>query len=135
VARLKVRRPDLVIVLNGGLRDAMALASHLISTDGVMLGRLAYQEPWQLALAQSHLFGTPLPDRRAVLEDMTRYAADQVATGVPLRAVARHMLGLFNGEPGARRFRRRLGAIAGDDPPGTLLAAAPAANALATSML
>jgi tRNA-dihydrouridine synthase A len=126
VARLKAQRPDVVIVLNGGLRDPLTLPSHLEIFEGVMLGRLAYQEPWQLAHVQARLFGTLLPDRSMVLARMADYAAAQAEAGVPLRAIARHMLGLFNGEPGARRFRRSLSEVAGDEAPDRLLAAANA---------
>ncbi|MEZ5864335.1 MAG: tRNA dihydrouridine(20/20a) synthase DusA [Geminicoccaceae bacterium] len=110
VRRLKRRRPDLVIVLNGGLTDPAAAAAELAHVDGVMIGREAYQNPWSLAaftrevLDPSHV----APERARVVAAMRDYASEVEAEGTPVRAVARHMLGLYNGIRGARAWRREL---------------------------
>ncbi len=110
VRRLKQRRPDLVIVLNGGLTDPRAAAAELAHVDGVMIGREAYQNPWSLAaftqavLDPSH----EAPEREWILAAMRDYAGKVGAEGTPVRAVTRHMLGLYNGIRGARAWRREL---------------------------
>ena len=75
-----------------------------------MIGREAYENPWSLTSFQAALLGrAPGPASRAeVVGAMADYAAAQMREGVPLRAISRHMLGLFNGLPGARAWRRRL---------------------------
>ena len=88
-----------------------------------MIGREAYENPWSLTVYEQLLFGTPPPTRDAVLERMAAYAGQQ-AGGLPVRAVTRHMLGLYNGLPGARAFRRRLSAVSPEDGPGLLREAA-----------
>jgi tRNA-dihydrouridine synthase A len=109
VRALKARRPDLVIVLNGGLRDPRTLPELARGLDGVMIGREAYQNPWSLRGFEEQVLG-PLPplDRNEVVERMAGYAVRVQADGTPLHAVTRHMLGLFNGLPGARAWRRQL---------------------------
>ena len=93
--------------LNGGIVDVPAAMDHLQKFDGVMLGRAAYQNPWILAELQGRIFETAGPRSRAwVVHEMTRYLERQVALGVPVKHVSRHMLGLFQGLPGARRWRR-----------------------------
>ncbi len=110
VHRLGVERPDLVIVANGGIRSLAEVRHHLGRVDGVMLGREAYQNPWRLAELDRALFGPGAPESRMeVVVAMAAYAARQSGAGVPLKAIARHMLGLFNGLPGARSWRRTLG--------------------------
>jgi len=130
VYRLKARRPDLLVTINGGIPDLDAAAAHLTRVDGVMLGRAAYETPWLLAEADSRIHGAgadPARDRLAVVGAMAEYADRQrVAHGTPLNAVSRHMLGLFHGLPGARAWRRHLAEEAhreGADG-GTLIAAA-----------
>jgi tRNA-dihydrouridine synthase A len=104
---LKQERPELVVVLNGGVTTAAEAAVHLQRLDGVMLGRAAYQQPWVLAQCQERLFDGPVtPDRASVVEAMTDYLRRQVRQGVPVKHVSRHLLGLFMGEPGARSWRR-----------------------------
>ncbi len=101
--------PGLRIVLNGGLREPAQVAAALAWADGVMIGRRAYEDPWSLRAFETVAFGPPPPlERQAVVEAMAAYAAARAAEGVPLKAIARHMLGLFNGQPGARLWRRRL---------------------------
>ena len=108
VRRLVDAFPGIRIVLNGGLREVNPAFSELARVHGVMLGRAAYQTPWVLAeLAQ--LMGNPgVPDRAAAVRAMRDYAETQSARGVRLASVARHMLGLFHGCPGARGWRRTL---------------------------
>ena len=96
VVRLKRRRPDLTVVLNGGLK---ALDPYP-GLDGVMVGREAYSNPWILSDGRK--------DRREVIESLYPYVEGQLKKGVPLGAMTRHMLGLFNGLPGARAWRRYL---------------------------
>ena len=112
VHRLKRDRPDLEIVINGGIRSPAAASEQLRSVDGVMVGREAYESPWSLTRFQAALLGREASvSRLDVVEAMAGYAQIQMARGVPLRSIARHMLGLFNGLPGARAWRRRLAAI------------------------
>lgn len=110
VRRLKREFPQLTVVLNGGIRDTECVVGALAWADGVMIGRGAYRNPWWLAELERELFGTDLPvGPHAVLE---RYIADHVeralADGARLHDITRHLLGLFNGMPGARAWRRHL---------------------------
>ena len=110
VRRLKRRRPDLVIVLNGGLTDPQAAAAELDHLDGVMIGREAYQNPYSLAAFTRALLNPAYapPARAHIVEAMRDYAREAEARGTPVRAIARHMHGLYNGLPGARAWRRQL---------------------------
>ena len=110
VSRLKADRPELTIVLNGGLRELGDIQAALESADGVMLGRAAYHEPYLLALWQQALFGYPqlMPGRAEILGQMRPYIAAHLAAGGELRHIGRQLLGLYQGEPGARSFRRTL---------------------------
>ncbi len=112
VFRLKAERPDLCIVINGGIAD-LGEAEALLAAgavDGVMLGRAAYSDPWLLADADHRLFGAenPLLARQEAVEALLPYAERLAADGVRLHALARHVHGLFQGCPGARAFRRHL---------------------------
>ncbi|RPH63665.1 MAG: tRNA dihydrouridine(20/20a) synthase DusA [Burkholderiales bacterium] len=120
-ARLKHDFPALTIVLNGGLRDHDAALAQLVRVDGVMIGREACEHPWMLAAVDQRYFGRPAPHatRESVLDAMRPYLRRETATGVPVRAIVRHMLGLFNGLPGARHWRRTL------SDPGLLASAGP----------
>jgi tRNA-dihydrouridine synthase A len=110
VHRLKAERPELEVVLNGGLSDLDAALPHLERLDGVMLGRAAYQDPWLLSEVDTRVFGAPPRplSREDVVAQLQSYAAELQAAGVPVKALARHTLGLFNGLPGARAWRRIL---------------------------
>jgi len=110
VYRLKERLPELVIVLNGGIRTPEEASIHLRYVDGVMIGREAYTNPWVLPALERALFDPGFwPTRRQVLERVADYARRaHERDGVPVYAVARHLLGLANGLPGARHFRRVL---------------------------
>jgi tRNA-dihydrouridine synthase A len=106
--RLKQDFPDLAIILNGGIATVADVTGHLTYVDGVMLGRIAYHEPYRLAEIEAALTGSPLPERREIVERMLPYIESRMTEGAPLKAITRHMLGLFQGLPGARRWRRIL---------------------------
>ena len=110
VYRLKQELPELTIVLNGGVTTLDQAAAHLAHVDGVMIGRAAYQEPYMLAEADRRFSGAtaPAPSRRQVLEAFIPYVERELAEGTPLAHMTRHILGLYNGLPGARAFRRHL---------------------------
>jgi tRNA-dihydrouridine synthase A len=116
VVRLKQARPDLEVILNGGLQDlADARAWLARGLDGVMLGRAAYQDPWLLTGVDREICGDPTPppaDRAEALERLRPYVEAQLDRGVKLHAMTRHLMGLFAGCPGARHWRRVLGAEA-----------------------
>lgn len=110
VHRLKADRPDLQIVINGGLLTLDQVQAQLQHVDGVMLGRLAYHEPYQLHRMAQALFRpeAPLVARSELLRGMQAYVETLMARGVALKHFSRHVLGLFHGEPGGRRFRQVL---------------------------
>ena len=109
-ARLKLDFPNFTFVLNGGIADHAGIAHGLAMVDGVMLGRHAYHEPWFLSAVDRLWFDQQAPDRARseVVQAMRDYALRALAAGAPLRAVTRHMLGLYQGMPGARAWRRML---------------------------
>lgn len=109
VRRLKTARPGLTVVLNGGLESLQAAQAQLSWADGVMFGRAAYHHPGLLGSVDARLFGdgAEVAPEEAVAR-FRPYLAAQLAAGVPLAAMTRHMLGLFGGLPGARSFRRIL---------------------------
>jgi tRNA-dihydrouridine synthase A len=113
VFRLKQRHPALPVVLNGGIDTMEQAVAHLGRVDGVMMGRAAYKEPWRL-LAVDPLLGAPAPhaSAREAACAMIPYIEREIAAGVRLNSIARHMLGLFTGVPGARAFRRHLATAA-----------------------
>ncbi len=106
--RLKRDFPELRIVLNGGVSTLDQVRTHLAQVDEVMLGRVAYQEPYRLAEIEAALNGAAPPGRHEIVEGMLPYIEGRMREGVPLKAMTRHMLGLFQGLPGARRWRRML---------------------------
>jgi tRNA-dihydrouridine synthase A len=109
VKQLKVDFPDCTFVLNGGLADAEQSVRAADEFDGVMLGRAAWHTPRVLSEVSLQLWpSVRLPSDAQVVDAMTEYAARQVAKGVPLRVMTRPMLGLVNGQSGARRWRRML---------------------------
>lgn len=110
VYRLKEDFPDVPIALNGGVTRLAQAADILTRVDGVMIGRAAYQDPWLLAEADRVIFGDPhpVPDAHAVIDALIPYVERELAAGVPLNSIARHLLGLFQGRPGARAWRRHL---------------------------
>jgi tRNA-dihydrouridine synthase A len=110
VWRLKRERPDLTIVINGGVADLDAAQMHLEHVDGVMLGRAAYHTPGLLGAVDGRIFGAggEAVDGAEAVARYRPYVARQLAAGVHLAAMTRHMLGLFHGRPGARAWRRIL---------------------------
>lgn len=110
VHRLKARRPDLEIIINGGLGDLAQAQVQLQHVDGVMLGRSAYQTPWLLQQVDQELFHetAPVASRLQALQALLPYIEEHLASGGRLNEIGRHMLGLFQGEPGARAWRRHL---------------------------
>lgn len=110
VYRLKAAHPNLFVSLNGGIGSIAEARAHLDHVDGVMLGRAAYETPGLLASVDRDIFGEPInpADPIAVLEGLIPYAEQCLAKGLKLSHLTRHVLGLFNGQPGARAFRRLL---------------------------
>lgn len=114
VHRIKAEYPHLTIVLNGGLKTIAECADHLSApenaVDGCMIGRAAYETPYMLAEADSVLFGAamPPPTRRQVVERFLPYVQARLDDGTPLNRMTRHILGLYQGCPGARSWRRHL---------------------------
>jgi len=111
VHRLKRELPHLAVEINGGILDLAAAREHLAAgVDAVMIGRAAYDDPYLLAAADRDLFGEAAepPSRRQALERLLPYVEAQLARGVPLKRLARHVLGLFAGRPGARAWKRHL---------------------------
>ena len=109
VYRLKRERPELTIVINGGVADLAEAQAHLEHVDGVMLGRAAYHTPDILGDIDRRLFGegeTVSPF--AAVDRYRPYVSGELAKGTHLAAMTRHMLGLFHGRPGARAWRRIL---------------------------
>ena len=108
VYRLKRDFPALTVVLNGGVTSAEQISAHLDHVDGVMLGREPYHHPWAMAEWDARFFGaTPRELVRDEVETaMALYMRGVVARGEPWTHVSRHMLGLRNGLPGARRWRQ-----------------------------
>lgn len=110
VYRLKQEFPALNIVINGGISEIAASREHLQHVDGVMLGRAAYHNPYLLSTIDRDLFGanTAIPSRAEVIEKLLPYIENQMGHGATLHHITRHILGLYQGEPGARQFRRIL---------------------------
>jgi tRNA dihydrouridine synthase A len=108
VYRLKREFPQLQVIINGGISSVAQIEVHLAHLDGVMLGRAAYHEPFLLARIETALYGTPLPGRAEVLRGMRPYVEAELRRGTALKHISRHLLGLYQGEPGARAFRRVL---------------------------
>ncbi len=107
VYRLKQDFPELEIVINGGLTSIDAVEEVLQHVDGAMIGRQAYHQPYFLAELSHHFDADwPLPDRRAIVNQMLPYVESMLAQGVSLNHITRHMLGLFAAQPGARAWRR-----------------------------
>lgn len=110
VHRIKQDYPTLSVVLNGGLRTLPQAREQLALVDGLMVGREAYQNPYCLAAWQNALLGpdAPMPTREDVVAKLLPYVERELASGTPLKAITRHLMGLFNGLRGARAWRRHL---------------------------
>jgi len=124
--------PQLTVIVNGGLRTVPQVAEQWPYVDGVMLGREAYHNPYVLSALHRAAWddGFHAPEPREVVERMQEYATGQVARGVPLRAITRHMLGMMSGRSGARNWRRTLseGVNRGSNSPGLMAEALRAAE-------
>ncbi|MDP2411463.1 MAG: tRNA dihydrouridine(20/20a) synthase DusA [Pseudolabrys sp.] len=110
VHRLKAAHPDLPVVINGGIATLEQAQAQLAHVDGVMMGRAAYQEPWRLLRVDPLLFGeaAAFASAKEAALAMMPYIDREMAKGVRLNSITRHMLGLFRAVPGARAFRRHL---------------------------
>jgi tRNA-dihydrouridine synthase A len=110
VHQLKREYPLLFIGINGGIQTMNQALDHLRHVDGVMVGRAAYQDPALLMQVDAAVYGDQRPplDMEAVLDQMSAYVDRHVAAGGKASHVLRHMIGLFNGQPGARRWRQML---------------------------
>jgi tRNA-dihydrouridine synthase A len=108
--RIKQQFPQLVIVLNGGITDLDSATAHLAQVDGVMLGRAVYHNPYLLAGVDRQFFKATgaIPGREEIVRQMLPYIERELNAGTPLKQITRHMLGLFQGVPGARHWRRHL---------------------------
>lgn len=108
--RLKTDFPGLHVIVNGGIKTLDDMQQHLGVLDGVMIGREACSNPYLFADVDSHFFGagTPFATREDIARAALPYIASQLAEGVPLARITRHLLGLYQGQPGARRWRRYL---------------------------
>ena len=110
VYQLKKDFPQLKITLNGGITECNEVVEHLGHVDGVMLGRAIYHQPYLLADIDSRVFGKKgiSRTREQVLVDYMSYIKKQLKKGVPIRAMTRHILGLYHGQNNAKFFRRLL---------------------------
>jgi tRNA-dihydrouridine synthase A len=108
VYRVKREHPKLTIVINGGIATLAEAQAHLAHVDGVMLGRAAYHSPAMLTEVDARFFGGEAVALEPAVAAYVAYAEEQLAKRVPLHALTKPMLGLFNGRPGARLFRRHL---------------------------
>ena len=106
--RLKRERPDLQVLVNGGIATLEQAQAQLAHVDGVMVGRAAYHDPYELHRMDAALYGGPLRERGELLRALRPYVEAQLARGVALKHVTRHVLGLFHGQPGGRAFRQVL---------------------------
>ncbi|MCA0175283.1 MAG: tRNA dihydrouridine(20/20a) synthase DusA [Proteobacteria bacterium] len=108
VHQLKRDFPALTMAINGGIKTDDEIAQHLTAVDGVMVGRQAYHEPWQMTGWDARFFGAagPEADRDAVEDAWVAYLERLHASGTPWPLAMRHALGLRNGQPGARRWRQ-----------------------------
>ena len=123
VYRLKAAHPRLTIVLNGGIGSLAEVAARIDRVDGVMMGRAAYQQPWRLLAVDACIFGDapPFASPRAAAAALIPYMERELASGVRLHAITRHLHGLFQGVPGARAFRRQLAEAGASPRAGTAL--------------
>lgn len=111
VYRLKQDFPDNEIIINGGIKDIDAAKQHLQQVDGVMLGRQPYQNPYFLHQVDSQIFDdlkAPVKSRFEILQSLYPYIETQLANGLPLTRMVRHIIGLFHAQPHSKQWRRYL---------------------------
>jgi tRNA-dihydrouridine synthase A len=108
VHRLKKDFPELEIIINGGIKSLETAKEQLNYLDGVMIGREAYQNPWMLSQADRQIFGDnhPIPSRHQIIEQLTPFVQEEYKKGTPISRITRHILGLFQGQPRAKSWRR-----------------------------
>jgi tRNA-dihydrouridine synthase A len=106
---IKLRHPQLELILNGGITDMTGATAPLAWADGVMIGRAAYHQPRFLSQLEQHLYDSNFQlDEHQVFHRYVDYMATQLDAGVRLNVLTKHLLHCFNGRPGARRFRQIL---------------------------
>ncbi len=116
VAEIKAKYPHLKIILNGGITDVEQIRT-LQGFDGFMIGREAYQNPFFLAEIENEIWGTNLPDREEIAAKMAEYAEAQFERHeTPVKSITRHILGLYQGLPGARKYKQVLSTEAFKEP-------------------
>jgi len=111
VYAVKQAFPDLEIIINGGIKTLSEINAHLTHVDGVMVGREAYQNPWILSKIDAELYNdnTNLHvSRHEVVRLLFPYVEKQLKSGQKLSYITRHILGIFHGQPGGKKFRRHL---------------------------
>ncbi|MBV32925.1 MAG: tRNA dihydrouridine(20/20a) synthase DusA [Porticoccaceae bacterium] len=110
VYQVKNDFPHLSIIINGGIANIEEASAHLRKTDGVMMGRAAYHNPYVLAGVDQLVFGSDrtIKTREQIADEFTQFVEEELANGVPLHAMTRHILGLFHGMRNGKRFRRYL---------------------------
>lgn len=110
VYQLKQSMPQLEIIINGGLDNLADAQAQLQQVDGVMLGREVYHNPYILAQVDQQFYHSSraVPSRTDIVEAFLPYVATQLKQGTRLHAMSRHILGLFNGMPGAKKWRRHI---------------------------
>ena len=106
--RLKAERPDLQVVLNGGIASVETAQAQFEHLDGVMLGRAAYHDPYVLHALEAAQTGSALRPREELLQQLRPYIEARLAEGLALKHISKHLLGLFHGQPGGRGFRQVL---------------------------
>ena len=113
VYKIKKEFPDLNIIINGGFTELDQIKSQLKYVDGVMIGRAAYQNPFLLSKIDSLIFNEPetFVTRQNILEKYKIYTDKQVRKGVNIKNLTRHIIGLYQGQPGARKYRQILSGV------------------------
>jgi len=117
VYRLKQQFPQLEIIINGGIQDNKSVDEHLRHVDGVMVGRVVCSNPFWLSDMDQHYYAekTAVKSRQEIIVGYLPYILQQYAKGVPMRHMTRHLIGLYQGEVGARAWRRSLSEASQDD--------------------
>ncbi|OGT33153.1 MAG: tRNA dihydrouridine(20/20a) synthase DusA [Gammaproteobacteria bacterium RIFCSPHIGHO2_02_FULL_39_13] len=117
VYQLKKCFPQLEIIINGGIQTQDAIAEQVKQVDGVMLGRVVCSNPYFLASVDQQFYAdnTAIKSRYDIIARYLPYLLKQYSKGVPMRHMTRHLIGLFQGEPGAKTWRRKLSEAFGDE--------------------
>jgi tRNA-dihydrouridine synthase A len=117
VYQLKKIFPELEIIINGGIQTKTAVAQHLTDVDGVMVGRIVCSEPYWLSDVDQQFYtkNTDIKSRQEIIQLYLPYILQQFSKGVPMRHMTRHLIGLYQGEKGARAWRRALSESSNDD--------------------